>query len=65
MQLSKKQKIFSELFVNTLSTDDMYSRCGYWNLQQPTQTQWSTQQNIFYESFTPFFKSPLSFKHFR
>ena len=53
------------LFVNTLTDDDKYSLLYRDNLIQPTQILLSQKQMTFYQFFSAFLKSKLSFKHFQ
>ena len=47
----------SELFVNTLTTDDKYSSRNIQNLTQQLQTTMSQKQKTFYRIFITFLKS--------
>ena len=51
-------------FVNTLSEDDKYCLLYKDNLLQPLQILISQKQKTFYEFFSAFLKSTLSFEHF-
>ena len=53
------------LFVNTLTDDDKYCLLYRDNLTQPIQILLSQKQKTFSQFFSPFFKSPLNFKHFQ
>ena len=44
------------LFVNTLTADNMYSRCNVHNFAHQVQTPLSQKQKTFYEFFSAFLK---------
>ena len=54
----------SEVFVNTLTTEDKYSLRYSENLPQPIQIQLSKKQKIFSQFIAAFLKSTSSFEHF-
>ena len=53
------------LFFNTLTDDDKYSLLYRDNLTQPIQILLSQKQKAFYQFFSAFLESTLSFKHFQ
>ena len=53
------------LFVNSLTTDDKYSRFHGGNLLQHFQIQWSQKRKTFSIYFFPFSKQKLNFEHFQ
>ena len=55
----------SDLFLNTLSDDDMYSLLYRDNLTQPIRIHLSQKQKTFSQFFSPFLKSTLNFEHFQ
>ena len=55
----------SDLFLNTLSDDDMYSLLYRDNLTQPIRIHLSQKQKTFSQFFSPFLKSTLNFENFQ
>ena len=53
-----------ELFVNTFTTDSMYSLLNCANLTEPIQMQLSKKQKNVSDLFSVFFKSRLNFENF-
>ena len=53
------------MFVNTLTTDGMYSLLNRDNLTQPIRTPLSQKQKACSSSFLAFPKSILNFEHFQ
>ena len=52
------------LFVNTLTTDDKYSRWKMLNFTQQLEATLSRKQNTFSGFFLAFLKCPLNIEHF-
>ena len=52
------------LFLNTLTTDNMYSRCNVHNFAQQVQTPLSQKEKTFCGFFNPFLKFAWNLKHF-
>ena len=52
------------LFVNTLTTDDKYSRRNILNFMQQFEAPLSQKQNTFSGFFIAFLKYPLNLEHF-
>ena len=52
------------LFLNTLTDDDKYCLLYRDNLTQPIRRLLSQKQKIFFQYFSTFSKSTLSFEHF-
>ena len=52
------------LFVNTLTTDDKYSRWKMLNFTQQLEATLSRKKNIFSGFFLAFLKCPLNIEHF-
>ena len=52
------------LFVNTLTTDDKYSRRNMLKFMQQLEGPLSQKQKTFYGFFIPFLKCALNLEHF-
>ena len=53
------------LFVNTLTTDDKYSRRNMLNFRQQFEASLSQKQKTFSEIFLAFLKCELNLEHFK
>ena len=61
--LPQLKKDVNTIFLNTLTTDDKYSR-NRENFQQPIQMQPSKKRKTFSKFFIAFLKSSSNFEHF-
>ena len=52
------------MFVNTLTTDDKYSRRNMLNFTQQIEAPFSQRQKTFSQFFLAFLKSALNLEHF-